>query len=44
VHHTANDTMDRIAPATLPQNVAAWAAVAWLAAQSRIPFGPVAQT
>lgn len=41
VHHTVNDTMDRIDPATLPQNVAAWSAVAWLAAQSRIPFGPL---
>jgi hypothetical protein len=39
VHHTVNDTMDRIDPATVPQNVAAWATVAWLAAQSRVPFG-----
>lgn len=41
VHHTVNDTMDRIDPATLPQNVAAWAVVAWLAAQSPLAFGPI---
>ena len=40
VHHTENDTLDRIDPATLPQNVACWAAVAWLAAQSPVPWGP----
>ena len=39
VHHTENDTLDKIDPATLPQNIAAWAAVAWLAAQSPIGFG-----
>ena len=38
VHHTENDTLDKIDPATLPQNVAAWAVTAWLAAQSAIPF------
>ncbi|MBI5275131.1 MAG: M20/M25/M40 family metallo-hydrolase [Burkholderiales bacterium] len=41
VHHTVNDTLDRIDPATLPQNVAAWSVVAWLAAQSQLPFGPL---
>lgn len=40
VHHTVNDTLDRIDPATLPQNVACWAVSAWLAAQSPLPFGP----
>jgi hypothetical protein len=40
VHHTAHDTLDRIDPATLPQNVACWAVCAWLAAQSPLPFGP----
>ena len=39
-HHTDNDTLDKIDPATLPQNVAAWAVVAWLAAQSTQRFGP----
>jgi carboxypeptidase Q len=42
IHHTVHDTLDRIDPATLPQNVAAWAVVAWLAAQSPLPFGPPA--
>jgi hypothetical protein len=40
VHHTVHDTLDRIDPATLPQNVACWAACAWLAAQSPLSFGP----
>lgn len=38
-HHTDNDTLDKIDPATLPQNVAAWATVAWLAAQASQRFG-----
>lgn len=38
-HHTDNDTLDKIDPATLPQNVSAWAVVAWLAAQSSQLFG-----
>jgi carboxypeptidase Q len=42
VHHTVNDTLDRIDPATLPQNVACWAVTAWLAAQSPVSFSPVA--
>jgi hypothetical protein len=42
VHHTAHDTLERIDPATLPQNVAAWAVVAWLAAQAPVGFGPAA--
>ncbi len=41
VHHTANDTLARIDPATLPQNVACWAATAWLAAQAPLSFGPL---
>ena len=40
VHHTVNDTLARIDPATLPQNVACWAVTAWLAAQSPLGFGP----
>jgi carboxypeptidase Q len=40
VHHTVHDTLERIDPATLPQNVACWAVAAWLAAQSPLPFGP----
>jgi hypothetical protein len=41
VHHTAHDTLERIDPATLPQNVACWAVVAWLAAQAPLAFGPL---
>lgn len=41
VHHTANDTIDKLDPAAMPQNVAAWSVVAWLASQSRVAFGPL---
>lgn len=40
VHHTEHDRIDQIEPAALAQNVACWAATAWLAAQSPLPFGP----
>jgi hypothetical protein len=40
VHHTENDTLDKVDPAALTQNVACWAVVAWLAAQAPLPFGP----
>jgi hypothetical protein len=32
-HHTADDTLDKIDPAALRQNVAAWATIAYLAAE-----------
>jgi hypothetical protein len=32
VHHTENDTLEQVDPATLPVNVAAWATTAWVAA------------
>ncbi len=38
IHHTANDTLDKIDPRALAQNVAAWVALAWLAADSDIDF------
>ena len=41
VHHTENDTLDKIDPGQLAQNVAAWAVVAWLAAQAPVDFGPL---
>ncbi len=41
VHHTVHDTLDRVDPATLPQNVACWVVTAWLAAQAPLGFGPV---
>jgi Zn-dependent M28 family amino/carboxypeptidase len=37
-HHTADDTLDKIDPAALSQNVAAWTALAWLAADSDVDF------
>lgn len=40
VHHTERDTVEQAEPAALRQNVACWAACAWLAAQSPTPFGP----
>ncbi|MEE4331181.1 MAG: M20/M25/M40 family metallo-hydrolase [Wenzhouxiangella sp.] len=38
-HHTENDTLDKIDPAALAQNAAAYAVFAWLAAQSPVGFG-----
>jgi carboxypeptidase Q len=40
VHHTASDTLDKVDPIALRQNVAAWAAATWLAAQSPVSFNP----
>lgn len=40
VHHTVHDTLDRIEPAAMAQNVACWAVTAWLAAQAPLSFGP----
>ncbi len=37
-HHTANDTLDKVEPAALKQNVSVWAAVIWLAAQADADF------
>jgi Zn-dependent M28 family amino/carboxypeptidase len=38
IHHTANDTLDKIDPAQMKQNVAAWVAMVWLAAQADATF------
>lgn len=38
-HHTANDTLDKVDPKDLDQNVAAWAAVAYAAAEVPGNFG-----
>ena len=38
-YHTENDTLDKIDPAEMAQNVAAYAVLAWLAAQSPVDFG-----
>jgi Zn-dependent M28 family amino/carboxypeptidase len=42
VHHTADDTLDKVDREQLEQNVAAWAALAWLAADSEVDFRPQA--
>lgn len=42
VHHTVNDTLAKIDPATLNQSVAAYAVAAWLAATKESDFGRVA--
>ncbi|MGH8031896.1 MAG: M28 family peptidase [Luteimonas sp.] len=39
LHHTADDTLDKIDPKALAQNVAAYAVFAWLAAQADGDFG-----
>jgi Zn-dependent M28 family amino/carboxypeptidase len=38
-HHTANDTLDKIDPVQLRQNVAVYSVVAYLAAQAEGEFG-----
>lgn len=38
-HHTDNDTLDKVDPADLNQNVAAWVAAVWLFAQADGDFG-----
>jgi len=38
-HHTANDTLDKVDPKALPQQVAAYAVLAYLAAQAPGSFG-----
>ncbi len=39
IHHTANDTLDKIDSKDLDQNVAVYAAFAWIAAQADGDFG-----
>jgi len=38
LHHTANDTLDKIVPGSLDQNVAAYAAFLYLVADSEVEF------
>lgn len=40
IHHTPDDTLDKVDRAQLDQNVAAWAAFVWLAADSDVSFRP----
>jgi hypothetical protein len=42
IHHTADDTFDKVDPQELAQNIAAWAAMAYLAAQSDLDFRELA--
>ena len=43
-HHTPNDTLDKIDPKALAQNVAAYAQFAYLMAQSNLELRPISQT
>jgi hypothetical protein len=38
-HHTPNDTLDKVNPDNLKQNVAAWIVVSFLAAEMQGDFG-----
>lgn len=42
IHHTADDTLDKVDPQELAQNIAAWAAMAYLATQSDLDFRKLA--
>lgn len=42
LHHTPDDTLDKIDPAQLRQNVAAWTALLAVAANDPVDYGPVA--
>jgi carboxypeptidase Q len=41
LHHTPNDTLDKIDPKRLDQNVAVYAAMTWMVADSDVALGPV---
>lgn len=41
LHHTANDTLDKVNPANLGQNLAAWVTLLYVTANSTVAFGPV---
>ena len=40
-HHTADDVLERVEPAKLDQNVAAWTATLWLVANGDVTFNPL---
>ena len=44
LHHTPDDTLDKVDPEALKQNVAAYAVFAWLAANAKSGFGSVLKT
>jgi len=41
LHHTANDTLDKVNPDFLRQNLAAWVTLVYVTANSTVAFGPV---
>jgi len=41
LHHTANDTLDKVNPDHLRQNLAAWVTLVYVTSSSRLAFGPV---
>lgn len=41
LHHTANDTLDKVNPDSLRQNLAAWVTMLYVTANSTVAFGPV---
>lgn len=41
LHHSADDTLDKIDPAAMTQNVAAWTAMLWWAANTEADLRPV---
>ena len=41
LHHTANDTLDKVNPDHLRQNLAAWVTLVYITTNSSIAFGPV---
>lgn len=43
-HHTPDDTLDKVDPEQLRQNVAAWTAMLAIAANAPVEFGPVPPT
>jgi carboxypeptidase Q len=43
-HHTANDTLDKIDPKALDQQVAAYAVLAYLAAETDVDMQPKPKT
>jgi hypothetical protein len=42
LHHSADDTLDKVDPDELAQNVAVWASFLWTAANSDVDFRPAA--
>ncbi len=44
LHHTANDTLDKVNPENLQQNLAAWVTLLFITANSSVDFGPVARS